>query len=459
MAGLWGLPTNCLQQHGLHHSSPVLRQSGCFAPIDGQARQALRSVGVRQPGSHSRRTQQVEVRAVQQQPEPAQANPAENAPNRQGDSEASSSDNGAAPPAGLQDKIGVRVRVRNMHKQYKTKEGLFNAVVDVDVDIAPNKIVALLGPSGSGKTTLLRLIAGLEEATSGSIFFDDEDATNVPTQERRIGFVFQSYALFRHMTVAQNIAFGPRIRKLDVDIDKRVDELLELVELPGYGKRKPNQLSGGQRQRVALARALASNPRLLLLDEPFGALDPQVRAALRASVKEIIHRVGVTSILVTHDQEEAFDLADTVVIFNRGRVQQVGSPEDVLRHPVNPFVMHFVHDVNQLRSNALFVKRMGFKTQKPMVMFKPSDVRILTQPPPPELQRRYLPATIYDRINARTMLYYFLRFDDGLNIEMHVTPEKELELDLEVQQRVYAQVKPMHFMGYTPEEIDSTPLI
>jgi ABC-type sulfate/molybdate transport systems ATPase subunit len=240
-----------------------------------------------------------------------------------------------------------------MVKHFSTAKGLFRAVDGVDVDIEPSTIVALLGPSGSGKTTLLRLVAGLEQPTAGSIYFDDTDATDLSVQERQIGMVFQSYALFNHMTVAENIKFGLEVRKLNVDHGKRVQDLLALVQLQGLGDRYPRQLTGGQRQRVAMARALASNPRLLLLDEPFGALDAVVRKQLRAGLREIVRSVGVTTIIVTHDQEEAFDLADKVVVFNRGLVEQQGKPNDIIKHPRTPFIMKFVGETNVVPATSL----------------------------------------------------------------------------------------------------------
>lgn len=197
---------------------------------------------------------------------------------------------------------GARVSIEEAVKYYNTRQGVFKALNGVTLDIAPGTITALLGPSGSGKTTLLRVIAGLEDPTTGKIFFDGEEVTNVSIQDRDIGVVFQGYALFKHMNVSKNISFGPRIRNADVDIEKKVEELLKLIELEEYADRYPGQLSGGQKQRVALARALACNPRVLLLDEPFGALDPVVRKSLRAGLGAIVRRLGVTTIMVTHDQ-------------------------------------------------------------------------------------------------------------------------------------------------------------
>ena len=222
-----------------------------------------------------------------------------------------------------------------------------SALNGVSLDIEDGSFVALLGPSGSGKTTLLRIIAGLEAADSGHIRFHGEDVTDRAVQDRGIGFVFQQYALFRHMTVAQNIAFGLKVMKRKARPDKqaigaRVDELLDLVQLPGLGGRFPAQLSGGQRQRVALARALARQPQILLLDEPFGALDAKVRRELRGALREIHDRVGLTSIFVTHDREEAFALADKVAILNHGRIEQYAPPDEIEERPASDFVREFI---------------------------------------------------------------------------------------------------------------------
>ena len=225
--------------------------------------------------------------------------------------------------------------------------GNYPALNDVSIEIADGSFTALLGPSGSGKTTLLRIIAGLETADAGRICFGAEDVTERAPQDRGIGFVFQNYALFRHMTVAKNIAFGLNVMKrnsrpVKAAIGDRVEELLALVKLPGLGGRYPAQLSGGQRQRVALARALARNPRILLLDEPFGALDAKVRVELRTALREIHDRVGITSIFVTHDYHEAFSLADRVAILGHGRIEQYDTPETVQQRPATEFVREFL---------------------------------------------------------------------------------------------------------------------
>jgi len=233
----------------------------------------------------------------------------------------------------------TRISVKHVQKHFRDVA----ALADVSLDIEPGELVALLGPSGSGKTTLLRSIAGLEVLDHGRVYLGDDDVTDKPIQKREVGFVFQSYALFEHLTVFDNIAFGLRVRKWDkATIAQRVSELLERVELQKHGKRLPSELSGGQRQRVALARALAPNPRVLLLDEPFGALDARVRVELRQWLRRIHDEVGITSILVTHDQEEAFDAADRVVVMHEGRVQQVGTPQSLVAAPATPFVADFL---------------------------------------------------------------------------------------------------------------------
>ncbi len=241
--------------------------------------------------------------------------------------------NGNAPQA------GTPIRVEGLGKRF----GDFEAVRDVTFAAEGGSITALLGPSGSGKSTVLRMIAGLEVPTSGRIWMEGEEHTYKAVQERRVGFVFQHYALFRHMTVAQNVAFGLSVRRVAKrDRRRRVDELLELVHLEGFRDRYPDQLSGGQRQRVALARALAPKPRVLLLDEPFGALDAKVRLDLRRWLDDLHREIGVTSLLVTHDQEEALELANRIVVMHDGTVEQIGTPDEIYNEPATAFVAGFV---------------------------------------------------------------------------------------------------------------------
>ena len=231
------------------------------------------------------------------------------------------------------------VELKNINKQF----GDFKASDDVNFGIEKGSLVALLGPSGSGKTTILRMIAGLENPTSGEIFIDGQKVNSLSPADRGIGFVFQSYALFRYMTVYENIAFGLEIQKKPkAYIKQRVEELLKLTNLENLGKRYPNQLSGGQRQRVAFARALAPEPNLLLLDEPFAAIDAKVRQELRSWLREMIYKVGITSIFVTHDQDEAVEVADKIIVTNKGRVEQIGTPAEIYKNPQTPFVSEFI---------------------------------------------------------------------------------------------------------------------
>src|SRR5688572_9662842 len=243
----------------------------------------------------------------------------------------------------------MQIQIRDIHKRF----GDFHALRGIDLDITSGELIALLGPSGSGKTTLLRTIAGLEFPDGGRILFGGEDTARLPVRERRVGFVFQHYALFKHMTVLENVAFGLRVRDLKLrpsndEIRRKVLELIELVQLTGLEGRYPSQLSGGQKQRVALARALAIEPRVLLLDEPFGALDAKVRKDLRRWLRGLHDRTGYTTVFVTHDQEEALELTDRVVVMNKGQIEQVGSTDEVYEKPQTPFVFDFLGSVNVL---------------------------------------------------------------------------------------------------------------
>lgn len=234
---------------------------------------------------------------------------------------------------------GNYVELRDVNKHF----GSYKASDQINIGIEKGKLVALLGPSGSGKTTILRMIAGLENPDSGEIVIDGKVVNHVPGSERGIGFVFQNYALFRFMTVYENIAFGLRVKKVNKkEIDKRVRELIKLIGFEGLENRYPNQLSGGQKQRVAFARALAPNPQLLLLDEPFAAIDAKVRQELRSWLRGMIDMLGITSIFVTHDQDEAIEVADEIIVTNKGRVEQVGTPQDIYRNPKTPFVAQFI---------------------------------------------------------------------------------------------------------------------
>ncbi|CAN7255355.1 sulfate/molybdate ABC transporter ATP-binding protein [Rhizobium sp. LjRoot30] len=283
----------------------------------------------------------------------------------------------------------MEVRVEKLRKEFER----FPALHHVSLDIRSGELIALLGPSGSGKTTLLRLIAGLEAPTEGKIFFGEQDASYKSVQERNIGFVFQHYALFRHMTVLENVSFGLKIRPASrrpaaAEIKKRALELLELVQLSGLEKRYPAQLSGGQRQRVALARAMAVEPNVLLLDEPFGALDAQVRKDLRKWLREIHDQTGHTTVFVTHDQEEALELADRIVVMSQGRIEQVGTPDEVYDSPNSPFVFGFIGQSNCLKvrisnhdvwfeDRLIGVSAPGEREGEALLYFRPHDIEIL----------------------------------------------------------------------------------
>ncbi|MDQ7989350.1 MAG: sulfate ABC transporter ATP-binding protein [Candidatus Dactylopiibacterium sp.] len=245
----------------------------------------------------------------------------------------------------------MSIEVRNISKRF----GNFVALDNISLEIPTGELVALLGPSGCGKTTLLRIIAGMESSDTGQVLFHGEEATHVHTRERRVGFVFQHYALFRHMTVFENVAFGLRVkpraeRPAEGEIRERVTRLLQLVQLDWLADRYPSQLSGGQRQRIALARALAVEPKVLLLDEPFGALDTQVRKELRRWLRRLHDEMHIASVFVTHDQEEALEVADRVVVMNKGRIEQLGTPDEVYSAPASPFVYRFLGNVNVFRN-------------------------------------------------------------------------------------------------------------
>lgn len=283
----------------------------------------------------------------------------------------------------------MSIEIKNINKGF----GSFSALNDVSLEVPTGELVALLGPSGCGKTTLLRIIAGLETPDSGSIHFYGKDATERAVREREVGFVFQHYALFRHMTVFENVAFGLRVRPKhtrpnDAEIKRRVHELLNLVQLDWLADRYPPQLSGGQRQRIALARALAVEPKVLLLDEPFGALDAKVRKELRRWLRRLHDELHVTSVFVTHDQEEALEVADTIVVMNQGKIEQIGTPKQVYDNPATPFVYQFLGNVNQFHGHvshgevtinnaALTIQAPEFKQSSPVLAYvRTHDIEI-----------------------------------------------------------------------------------
>jgi sulfate transport system ATP-binding protein len=327
----------------------------------------------------------------------------------------------------------VGIVVESACKQF----GSFKAVDNVSLEIKSGSLVALLGPSGSGKSTLLRLIAGLEMPDSGKILLTGKDATYQSVQERNIGFVFQHYALFKHMTVRKNIAFGLEIRKAaKAKIKARVDELLDLVQLSGLGDRYPSQLSGGQRQRVALARALAVEPKVLLLDEPFGALDARVRKDLRAWLRRLHDEVHVTTVFVTHDQEEAMEVSDEIVVMNKGQVEQTGTPAEIYDHPATAFVMSFIGPVNVLPSSSGIFQSNGFDSAQSEMFLRPQDVIVETSP-----NGTTVPARISRLIHLGWEIQVELTLDDGQVVSAHLTRDRFDELHLEPQQRVYVKPK------------------
>ena len=328
----------------------------------------------------------------------------------------------------------MEVKVQNIRKEF----GRFPALNDVSLDIRSGELIALLGPSGSGKTTLLRLIAGLESPTDGQVFFGEEDASRKSVQERNIGFVFQHYALFRHMTVLDNIGFGLKVRPRatrppKAEIKRRAAELLDLVQLGGMGDRYPTQLSGGQRQRVALARAMAVEPNVLLLDEPFGALDAQVRKDLRKWLREIHDRTGHTTVFVTHDQEEALELADRVVVMSQGKIEQVGTPDEVYDSPNSPFVFGFIGQSNCLkvevdggeiryRGKPLGMAASADKHGEALLYFRPQDI-VLTGTDEPHLEG---PVTATRRVAGTRHVEIDI---GGDHVELEITPEQAARMD------------------------------
>jgi sulfate/thiosulfate transport system ATP-binding protein len=336
----------------------------------------------------------------------------------------------------------MSIQVQNIHKRF----GNFTALGDVTLDFPTGELVALLGPSGCGKTTLLRIIAGLEQADRGRVLLDGQDASDTHVRERQVGFVFQHYALFRHMTVYDNVAFGLRVkprkeRPNEAEIKKRVTELLKLVQLDWLGDRFPPQLSGGQRQRIALARALAVEPRVLLLDEPFGALDAKVRKELRRWLRRLHDELHITSIFVTHDQDEALEVADRIVLMDHGRVEQVGTPQEVYERPATPFVYGFLGAVNRFvgRSSG-GVLHMG-EHQLPhagehgdgevQAYARPHELRISTDESAPGLS-----ATVERVLSFGASARVELIGPDGQPLEAELTREQAETLSLRGGQRV-----------------------
>jgi sulfate transport system ATP-binding protein len=349
----------------------------------------------------------------------------------------------------------MSITVQNVHKRY----GRFAALDGVSVEAPSGGLLALLGPSGSGKTTLLRVIAGLEPPDSGTILFQDDDITAQSARDRNVGFVFQHYALFRHMTVFENVAFGLRVRKWpDARVRDRVHELLRLIRLEELGGRYPSQLSGGQRQRVALARALAPAPKILLLDEPFGALDTQVRQELRTALRRLHDELHVTSIFVTHDQEEAFEVADQVVLMNHGRVEQRGTPQQVFEHPANAFVMDFLGDVNVFHARLENGRAKVGGAELPYPDYPHAEAReanVYVRPHELEIDRvcqgaSCLHARIVHINPAGSVVKIRLLADEfGLAINVDLTPPRYQELGLHIGEHVH--VFPQRIRVFVPD--------
>ncbi|HSF72406.1 MAG TPA: sulfate ABC transporter ATP-binding protein [Microcoleus sp.] len=342
----------------------------------------------------------------------------------------------------------MSITIENVSKHF----GSFHAIDNVSLKIKNGSLVALLGPSGSGKSTLLRMIAGLEPPDTGHIYLIGEDATHQSVQERNIGFVFQHYALFKHMTIRKNIAFAMEIRKVPKDsIRRRVDELLDLVQLKGLGDRYPSQLSGGQRQRVALARALAVQPKVLLLDEPFGALDAKVRKELRSWLHNLHKEVNITTVFVTHDQEEAMEVADEIVVMNQGRVEQVGTPAEIYDKPATAFVMTFIGPVNVLPNAAGLFASNGTTAQNngaahcELVFWRPHDVEIQTKP-----ESGFALAKVSRIIHLGREIQTQLLLDSGQVVTAYVSRDRFDYLQLKQDQQVYVKAKhAMIFPAYS----------
>lgn len=354
----------------------------------------------------------------------------------------------------------MSIRVQNVSKSF----GAFQALQNIDIDIETGELIALLGPSGSGKTSLLRIIAGLEEADTGSILFGDEDMTDIRTTDRHVGFVFQHYALFRHMSVFDNVAYGlavrPRkTRPSKAAIKEKVMELLSLVKLDAFADRYPSQLSGGQRQRVALARALAVEPKVLLLDEPFGALDAKVRKDLRRWLRRLHDDFHITSIFVTHDQEEALDVADRIVVMNHGKIEQVGTPEEVYDHPNNPFVYDFLGNVNLFHGRlengkllhgetALEANGISENEQCEAVGYvRPYDVTIEREGTAKDAVQAKV---VHIHAVGRTVHVELKRTDNKQFLEAELTKEQQKLLQLKNGELVF--VKPNQLQVFIPED-------
>ena len=349
----------------------------------------------------------------------------------------------------------MSIQVKNIEKHF----GAFQALNNISLDFPDGQLVALLGPSGCGKTTLLRIIAGLESADGGQVILEGEDSTNVHVRERQVGFVFQHYALFRHMTVFDNIAFGLRVRPRatrpsESEIKKRVTRLLDLVQLGFLADRYPAQLSGGQRQRIALARALAVEPRVLLLDEPFGALDAKVRKELRRWLRTLHDELHITSIFVTHDQEEALEVADQIIVMNKGNVEQIGSPREVYEKPATPFVFDFLGQANrfegqnhngiiQIGEDRIQVPQAKDSPQGDVIAFvRPDELTIHAQPTENAFQ-----ATLLREVWIAGKVVAELQSRQGNLIEILLTPDEAKRHQFRPNQTVWLSTNTLHLFA------------
>lgn len=349
----------------------------------------------------------------------------------------------------------MSIQVKNIEKHF----GAFHALNNISLDFPDGQLVALLGPSGCGKTTLLRIIAGLESADGGQVILEGEDATNVHVREREVGFVFQHYALFRHMSVFDNIAFGLRVRPRatrpsEAEIKKRVTRLLDLVQLGFLADRYPAQLSGGQRQRIALARALAVEPRVLLLDEPFGALDAKVRKELRRWLRTLHDELHITSIFVTHDQEEALEVADQIIVMNKGNVEQIGSPREVYEKPATPFVFDFLGQANrfegqnnagtiQIGEDRIQLDSLRNAPSGDVIAFaRPDELRIHAQP-----QDNTIQATFVRELWIAGKVVAELHDRQGKLIEISLTSEEAKLHQFRPNQTVWLSPSNLHLFA------------
>jgi sulfate/thiosulfate transport system ATP-binding protein len=337
----------------------------------------------------------------------------------------------------------VGIKVENVSKRF----GNFQALKPIDLEVSTGSLTALLGPSGSGKSTLLRVIAGLEQPDTGSIYISARDATSQKVQDRNVGFVFQHYALFKHLTIRKNIAFAMEIQKRPKEqVKRRVETLLDLVQLGGLGDRYPTQLSGGQRQRVALARALAVEPQVLLLDEPFGALDAQVRKDLRDWLRRLHDEVHVTTVFVTHDQEEAMEIADEIVVMNHGQIEQVGPPADVYENPATPFVMSFIGAVNVLSSDLTWQAHQLQVPPVGEVFLRPHDIEIFTT-----AVEGALPAKVLRIVHLGWTIRVELALSGDQAVTAHINREQFNALQLQPQQAVFLQLAQVRTFQSSPE--------